>query len=107
LVTDHAKGKGRSGPGGQDHAYVRYRRYYSHENPDGSTTVTSYGPLTTGASIAWKSAFETAFIFFIAFCLLSPWSPGSTGAVIWACCWGAVGFTLHVCHLVPVRRKHS
>jgi len=74
-VTDHAKGKGRSGPGGQDHAYVRYRRYYSHENPDGSTTVTSYGPLTTGASIAWKSAFETAFIFFIAFCLLSPWSP--------------------------------
>src|ERR1019366_5431000 len=26
------------------HARVRYRRYYSHENPDGSTTVTSYGP---------------------------------------------------------------
>ena len=30
---------------------MRYRRYYSHENPGGSTTVTSYGPITTEPAI--------------------------------------------------------
>ncbi|MGD0984463.1 MAG: hypothetical protein ABSA65_11705 [Acidimicrobiales bacterium] len=84
---------------------MRYRRYYSHGNPDGSTTVTSYGPITTGASIAWKSAFGTALIFFIAFCLLNPWSPGSTAGTLWAVAWGGVGFTLHVCHQVPPKRS--
>jgi hypothetical protein len=75
---------------------MRYRRYYSHENPDGSTTVKSFGPLTTGASKFWRSPLATGFVFFIAFLLLDPWSPGSTANLIWALCWGGAGFSLHV-----------
>jgi hypothetical protein len=77
-------------------AIVRYRRYYTSENPDGSTTVRSFGPLTTGASKLWHSPFATGFVFFIAFLLLDPWSPGSTANLVWALCWGGVGFALHV-----------
>jgi len=35
---------------------VKYRRVYAHENEDGSTTVTSYGPITTGQQF-WRSPF--------------------------------------------------
>jgi hypothetical protein len=77
-------------------AIVRYRRYYTHENPDGSTTVKSFGPITTTASKFWRSPFATGFVFFIAFLLLDPWSPGSTANLIWAVCWGGVGFMLHL-----------
>lgn len=83
---------------------MRYRRYYSHDNPDGSTTVTSYGPIATGAGIAWKSAFGTAFIFFIALALLNPWSPGSTAGTWWCVAWAWVGFCLHVLHQVPGKK---
>jgi hypothetical protein len=82
---------------------MRYRHYYSHENPDGSTTVTSYGPITTGIGKFWRSPFATGFIFFIAFLLLDPWSPGSTANLIWALCWGGAGFTLHVLHPAWIR----
>lgn len=82
---------------------MKYRRVYSHGNPDGSTTVTSYGPLTTGASKFWRSPFATGFVFFIAFLLLDPWPPGSTANLIWAVCWGGVGFTLHVLHPTWIR----
>jgi hypothetical protein len=75
---------------------VRYRRYYSHENPGGSTTVTSYGPITTGARKLWRNVFGTCLVFFVAFCLLSPWSPGSNGAVTWALCWGFLGAGIHL-----------
>jgi hypothetical protein len=82
---------------------MRYRRYYTHNNEDGSTTVKSFGPLTTGASQFWRSPLGTAFVFFIAFLLLDPWSPGSTANLIWAVCWGGVGFTLHVLHPAWIR----
>jgi hypothetical protein len=35
--------------------------------------------------------------------LLNPWSPGSTANLIWAVCWGGVGFTLHVLHPTWIR----
>ena len=82
---------------------MKYRRVYAHENEDGSTTVTSYGPITTGASKFWRSPFATGFVFFIAFLLLDPWPPGSTANLIWAVCWGGVGFTLHVLHPTWIR----
>jgi hypothetical protein len=77
---------------------VRYRRVYTHENEDGSTTVRSYGPLTTGAGKLWRSPLATAFVLFCAGCLLSPWSPSSTGTFVWALCFAAVGFAIHLLH---------
>ncbi len=77
---------------------MRYRRIYSRQNPDGSVTVVSHGPLVTGAGKFWHSPLGTAFVFFIAFLLLDPWTPGSTANLVWALCWGAGAFLLHVCH---------
>jgi hypothetical protein len=77
---------------------VTYRRIYTTQNEDGSTTVRSYGPITTGAGKIWHSPFMTGFVLFCAGCLLSPWSAASSATLIWALCFAAVGFTLHVLH---------
>lgn len=82
---------------------MRYRRYYTSENPDGSTTVRSYGKLTMGASNLWHSPLATAFVLFCAGCLLSPWSAASSATLLWATCFAGVGFAIHLLHPTWIR----
>ena len=82
---------------------MRYRRYYTHHNRDGSRTVIRTGPFVGAAKATAGTKFFGWLVFVFCFTLITPFPAYSLATTWWAVIMGSAATIVH--HTVGNGRK--
>jgi hypothetical protein len=88
---------------------MRYSRYYTKRNFDGSRSVLRVGPATTAGMKLWHGLYGTILVFAIAGALTDPWKNGrhQTAASVWIFCFVGVAIFAHYKIVKPRYRREG
>ena len=87
---------------------MRYSRYYTKRNFDGSRSVLRKGPITTAGTKMWHGLYGTILVFVIAAAIMDPWKfKNQSASSAWILCFAFLAIPAHYMIVKPRYRREG